>query len=66
MKQIIDKKFRYLVHSLCITNVETGEGFCHWFLCDSLDEVKDYIHKSIDREEIVTVYDLETMEPMNL
>ena len=60
MKQGIDSRFCYLVHSLCITCIESGDGFYSSFLCDSLDEVKDYINKSVDREELVTVYDLTT------
>ena len=66
MKQSIDRKFRYLVNSICITCIETGDGFYNNFLCDSLDEVKDYLTESVSREELVTVYDLATGEKVNL
>ena len=66
MKQSIDIKFHYLVNSICITCIETGDGFYNNFLCDSLDEVKDYLTESVSREELVTVYDLATGEKLNL
>jgi hypothetical protein len=65
MKKSIDRNFRYLVTTLCITCIETGEGFYNNFLCDSLDEVKEYLSKSVDREELVEVYDLSTGEKLN-
>ena len=66
MKMSIDKKFRYLVTTLCITCIETGDGFYNSFLCDSLDEVKDYLKKTIDHEALTDVYDLFTGEKLNL
>jgi hypothetical protein len=66
MKKHVEHNFRYLVTTLSITCIESGAGFNSSFLCDSLEEVKEYLKKNEDYEAVIDVYDLITGKKLNL
>ena len=66
MKQSIEKHFRYLVNVFWIIGIESGEGGYYNFVCDSWEDVEEYLNKKRGRgfEETVTVFDLISLKEL--